>query len=145
MGPAMLRRLSFVASIGTVVFTLGAGIRSIGAREQGQVGSTAPSTIAGRVIDGDSNEPVQDTEVQLHPPPQFLPPGARPQDLPRQPRPATVLTDQNGQFSFSSVNAGSYTLTAFKAGYILGIFGGTRPLRGQDLDVSPGENATNLT
>jgi hypothetical protein len=97
------------------------------------------------VIDGDSNEPVQDAEVRLGPPPQPLPPGVRPQDLPRQPRPATVLTDQNGQFSFSSVNAGSYTLTTHKAGYILGFYGGTRPLRGQGFDVYPGENATNVT
>ena len=142
MGPKMQRRLSIVICA-VLVSALGASFGTAGAWEQGQAASTTLLTIAGRVIDGDNNEPLQDAEVRLGPPPRSLPPGVRPQDLPRQSPPSTTLTDQNGQFSLSNVKAGSYTLGVYKAGYIPG---STRPLNGDlHFDVFPGENVTNVT
>jgi hypothetical protein len=74
------------------------------------------AAIAGTLIGVDSGRPIRRARVTLTSTTTTSPSVAK-----------TVVTDDLGGFSFDSLPAGSYTLTASKAGYLDTIYGQTRP------------------
>jgi protocatechuate 3,4-dioxygenase beta subunit len=74
---------------------------------------TGTSTIAGRVVDADSGQPVRRAVVRINSP--QLGPGR------------TVSTDADGRYRFATLPAGSYTVSASKSGYVNTTFGQPRP------------------
>jgi Carboxypeptidase regulatory-like domain len=86
------------------------------AREQGVVPTGAPaatSTLRGRIVRGDDGGPLPRAQVRLVP-----------VDPPAPARLAS--TDETGAFDFTALRAGSYRLSASKAGYVRLEFGQRR-------------------
>ena len=84
--------------------------------------------IVGRVIDGSTNTPLAGATVTLS--------GAGLRGL-------RVIVDPQGRFVFTSVPAGSFTITATRTGYLTGSYGALRPDgAGRPLDLRDGERIT---
>jgi len=79
-------------------------------------GDSMSGLIVGQVVDADSGRPIAGAVVSL-----AGPPGARVGPIPR------VLTGSSGHFVFRALRRGSYSITAFKAGFTTGAHGRTRP------------------
>ena len=78
--------------------------------------TTVNSTIAGRVVEPDTKDPIADARVLLW--------------QEKAPSPLRdVLTDENGQFAFLMVPPGRYEVLAWKAGWVETRYGQTRPER----------------
>jgi hypothetical protein len=82
------------------------------ARDRPTPRETATSSISGRVVAVDSNEPLRNARVAL---------GGAPTAV------APVFTDNDGRFAFTGLPAGHYTVSARKAGYAPTTFGQRRP------------------
>jgi hypothetical protein len=103
-----------------------------------QVRDNAPvasgsSTIAGRVfVDGTPKQPARRVRVTIT-------------DLSGAPG-QTTTTDENGSFAFVRLPAGRFELNAFKAGYLRGSYGASRPDRaGTPIVVKDGESVSDLS
>jgi hypothetical protein len=90
---------------------------------------TGTALIVGRVVDGDTRQPVAAAAVVLRGP------GGR----------QSKLTDDAGRFVFSQLLAGEVTLIAERRGYIDGELGARRPQgEGQPLALSDGQRVVDL-
>jgi hypothetical protein len=76
------------------------------AAAQGQVSAPATGHIAGRVLDHATYEPLANVRVFLYPNP--FPVGGRP---------ASTMTNQDGDFGFTAIEPGSYRLGTNKLGF----------------------------
>src|SRR5262245_2591207 len=83
------------------------------------------ATIRGRVIAADTGEPLHRVRVSLNV---------------TSPSPLSGVTDTRGDFEIAGIPAGSYSVTAARAGYLTIQYGQRRPLEaGRTLIVKPGE------
>jgi hypothetical protein len=122
-------RRSVPAAIGAV-FALAASVWVCVAAQTAPVQNPAPPAarptglIIGRVIDGSTNAPIAGATVTLT--------GTGLRSL-------RVIVDPQGRFVFTSVPAGSFTITAARAGYLNGSYGTLRPDgAGRPLDRATG-------
>ncbi len=57
----------------------------------------------------------------------------------------SAITDDQGRYAISALNAGSYNITASKAGFVDSVYGQRRPLQpGTPLTLTDGQTATNI-
>jgi protocatechuate 3,4-dioxygenase beta subunit len=108
----------------------------VGLFAQPAVSSSQPSIalIAGRVVDAGSGAPVAGAIVSIS----GAALGSR-----LAPR---LLTDAQGRFLYRNLPAGTFRLTAVKAGFADGAFGRRRPEGpAQDMELRAGERATDVT
>jgi len=86
----------------------------------------ARSTISGQITAAANGQPLHRVKVTLA--------GALA-------NPLTAITDDRGQYELTDVPAGSYSMTATRAGYLTIQYGQRRPREaGRRIDVRPGEN-----
>jgi len=119
--------------IAPVVMALAVGQQA--GRDRAAVPATAPTgtaRITGVVVDADPDAtPIRRAILTLT--------GA---ELPRG---RSVISDDQGRFTFEQLPAGRFTLTSAKAAYIAGAYGATRPGRpGVPLQIAAGQVLTNV-
>ena len=157
----MSRRVSFpVWSVGLLSVVLVnspiAALPQAGSPRPGQPGMQSgppPVVVLGRVVDGDTGQPVGGAVVQLGtagPPPALT--AAMEAGLEAPPPRAAgaqqqfVIADANGRFVFRDVRPGSYPLTARIPGYLVGSYGALRPQGAADrLEVPASRPVTEAT
>lgn len=94
-------------------------------------GASRPATISGQVVDATTNAPVADANISIA-------------------RNRLVLTqttsDAEGRFVFPDLEAGSYTVAAFKDGFLRGSYAQAEAMgAGAEVDVTSGEQRANVT
>ena len=114
--PTVVEGTLFVGSFDDNIYALDAGVSgsSAGSRtalgtlghHSGGIGASTAGTIQGTVLT-ENNEPVADVDLTLV-------------DADTDDTVATSMSDQNGEFTFELSEAGTYELTAEKAGYRAG-------------------------
>ena len=120
----MVRRLTLLMSMLALAATAGVAQpqQSQGpARRQGQPPTrdatqtpTGTASLAGRVLTADTGRPVKRARITASA-------GGR--------QSRTTSTDDQGRFQIASLPAGSYTVTAFKNGFVNATYGQRRPLQ----------------
>jgi hypothetical protein len=130
----MRERAVMFAGIATLAFVVAAGTSA----QQVRDGATPPTVvgtaaISGRVIlDGPAKQSARRVRVSLA-------------DVARISPGQTTTTDDNGAFAFQNLQAGRYTISAVKAGFLKASYGATRPERdGTPVVLKDGERVTNL-
>jgi len=99
--------------------------------------SRATGLVVGRVIDGATNAPLTGVIVMMT--------GGSPAVTPGGMRPTRVIVDPQGRFVFNELPAGSFNITATKAGYLNGVYGALRPdSAGRPLQLQDGERASDV-
>jgi hypothetical protein len=97
----------------------------------GATAATGTASITGRVVAADNGRPLRLAQVQLN--------------SPAIGRTRTGRTDANGQYSFTGLPAGRYTLTASRPGYVMQPFGPADVLDGAyPLDLAEGQRAERI-
>ena len=136
----MVRRLTLLISM--LALAAAAGVaqqqQSQGqARRQGQrpardaaQAPTGSASLAGRVLTADTGRPVKRARITASA-------GGR--------QSRTTSTDDQGRFQIAGLPAGSYTLTAFKNGFVNATYGQRRPLQpGTPVELAEGRAIENL-
>src|SRR5579862_767303 len=101
-----------IACSAIVAMVVGTRLEIRGAQTPAPTSGTG--VLLGVIVDALDNKPVANAEVTL---------GGAPPALPN----TQLLTDAEGQFVFMDLPAGTYTITATKAGYADGAYGRLRP------------------
>ena len=113
----------------------GGGNQQPGARDRAQ--TTRPqgtAVIAGRVLTADTGRPVKRARVSVAAGGQG---GGRGN--------GSAMTDDQGRYSISGLTAGSYNVSASKAGFVDTVYGQRRPLQpGTPVPLADGEAAANI-
>jgi protocatechuate 3,4-dioxygenase beta subunit len=136
----MVRRLTLLMSMLALAATAGVAQpqQSQGqAPRQGQPPTrdatqtpTGTGSLAGRVLTADTGRPVKRARITASA-------GGR--------QSRTTSTDDQGRFQIASLPAGSYTVTAFKNGFVNGTYGQRRPLQpGTPVELAEGRAIGNL-
>lgn len=112
----------------------GLGVHARGLQGQAPVPAPRPSSIAGRVMDGTTGQPVPAAVVTL---------GVRGQR--QQATTPRVLTDSSGRYVFPEVAKGTYYLDVAKPGWLAGSYGRLRPAGATEpLVVDEGEHRSDV-
>ena len=107
-----------------IAVSLALAVQATPARDPAAAQRAAPATIRGRIVAADTGEPLHRVRVTL---------GSG------TTAPA-VVTDTRGEFELAGVPAGSYPVTATRAGYLTVQYGQRRPREaGRTLILKPGE------
>jgi hypothetical protein len=90
------------------------------------------------VVNAMTGAPLADVKLKLQPP---VPPG-----LPQMGRVAFVtMTEEDGKFAFAGIEAGDYTFSAERSGYLTSVYGARRSTpNGVPLRLGKGENKTGM-
>ena len=103
-----------------------------GAPRDGAATKPGTATIRGRVFAGDSGQPIRKAQVHLT----FAGDGLRSARFENQ----LTTTDAAGQYEFTKLSAGRYSLRAMKGGYVTLEFGQRRPAEsGKPIEVPDGQ------
>ena len=134
----MSRRILVLAAVAAGLLMM-ARVESRPAQAPTQSPSPKPATglVFGRVVEAGSNTPVRRAIVKLF--------SSGREDGPSVP---SVMTDNEGQFVFGALPAGSYYMFATKFGYSDGAFGRRRPAEEADptpIVLTDGERRSDLT
>jgi hypothetical protein len=99
----MLRQLVMATAFLLVARMAGAQVSGLPPRDSPQASQVDTGVIKGRVVDGQTGSPLPRTRVRLQGPGGLHP---------------TVLTDESGNFAFTALPAGLYSLNADKSTYL---------------------------
>lgn len=89
------------------------------------------ASISGRVLSADTSRPIKRARILV--------------SLSGGGRPRAVTTDESGRYQVGALPAGTYTITATKAGFVDGAFGQRRALRnGTPIQLADGQQLANV-
>jgi hypothetical protein len=137
--PRILKLASVLAlmSLTTLAATAGAQMTVLPAGggegfqmpQPGREMKTGTGRIKGRLVAGDSGNPVRRAQVRLSGP---------------EIMPTSIATDNDGRFEFKGLPAGAFSLLASKSGYVTVNYGQKRPFEpGKPIELGEGQSVEN--
>lgn len=92
---------------------------------------TGTASISGRILSADTNLPIKRARILV--------------SLSGGGRPRAMVTDESGRYQVGALAAGTYTITATKAGFVDSAFGQRRALRnGTPIQLADGQQLANI-